>query len=82
MSTHSAASIEPPRGRPWGIAVHMPLGDPMSAPHLLGDGWQSHRWYASEADRDTALADMQDQPPWYRRGDAPSVRLERINPDR
>jgi len=52
----------------------------MAAPHLLGDAWQGVRWYASEADRDAALRAMTAQPPWYRRGDAPSVRLEKIDP--
>lgn len=69
-----------PASRPWGIAVHMPDDDPMSAPHLLGDEWSGQRWYATEAERDAALVDMQDQPPWYRRGDTPSVRLEKIDP--
>jgi hypothetical protein len=69
-----------PADRPWGIAVHMPSGDPMSAPHLLGEDWASARWYATQADRDLAFVDMQDHPPWYRRGDSPSVHLEKINP--
>jgi len=64
----------------WGISVHLPKDDPMAAPHLLGDAWQGVRWYASEADRDAALRAMTAQPPWYRRGDAPSVRLEKIDP--
>ena len=66
--------------RPWGIAVHMPANDPMCAPHLLGDDWAAQRWYATEAERNAALVSMQDHPPWYRRGDAPSVRLEKIDP--
>jgi len=52
----------------------------MSAPHLLGEDWASARWYATQADRDLAFVDMQDHPPWYRRGDSPSVHLEKINP--
>jgi len=70
-------STQAPR---WGIAVQMPKDDPMSAPHLLGDDWKGVRWYDSEADRDAAMARMADQPPWYRRGDTPSVRLEKIDP--
>ena len=64
----------------WGIGVRLPPGDPMAMPHLLGDGWQSVRWYASAAERDAALAHMRDQPPWYRKGDAPTVVIERIDP--
>lgn len=52
----------------------------MSAPHLLGADWQSVRWYRSAAERDQAYAGMVRQPPWYRRGDTPSVRLEKIDP--
>ncbi len=74
------SSTSSPIDRPWGIAVHMPTGDPMAAAHLLGEEWASHRWYATQADRDRALVDMQAQPPWYRRGDTPSVRLEKIDP--
>lgn len=66
--------------RRWGIEVLLPAGDPMSAPHLLGEDWQSTRWYLTEMERDAALADMQDQPAWYRKGDVPSVRLSRIDP--
>ena len=65
----------------WGISVHLPQDDPMSAPHLLGDDWQGIRWYASAADRDVAFLQMKKQPPWYRRGDSPSVRLEKIDPN-
>jgi len=62
----------------YGIKVRMPEGDTMSAPHLLGDGWESVRWFDTEAARDEALAEMEDQPPYYRRGDSPSVILEKI----
>lgn len=77
MTTPAAAPTDTHR---WGIAVHLPPGDPLSAPHLLGDDWQGVRWYASALDRDTAYAQMERHPPWYRRGDAPSVRLEKIDP--
>ena len=62
----------------FGIRVSMPADDPMSAPHLLGDDWQGERWYATAEDRDRALAKMEKQPPYYRKGDTPSVVLEKI----
>jgi len=62
----------------FGIRVTMPSDDTMSAPHLLGDNWSSVRWFDTEQTRDHALAEMQDQPPYYRRGDSPSVTLEKI----
>lgn len=62
----------------YGVKVTMPGDDTMSAPHLLGEDWQTVRWFDSEEARDEAMADMEHQPPWYRRGDAPTVRLEKV----
>jgi len=63
----------------YGIKVTMPGGDTMSAAHLLGDSWESVRWFDTAEARDEALADMQQQPPYYRRGDAPTVVLEKVD---
>lgn len=57
----------------------MPGGDTMTAEHLLGDNWLSHRWYDSEEKRDAALRDMERQPPYYRKGDSPTVILEKVD---
>lgn len=65
----------------YGIRVTAPAGDPMTAGHLLGDGWESHRWYRTEAERDHAYREMERQPVYYRRGDSPSVILERVERD-
>ena len=65
-------------GTRYGVKVTMPGGDTMSAPHLLGDGWSSVRWFDTEEARDDALAGMKDQPPYYRLGDAPTVQLEKV----
>ncbi len=62
----------------YGIRVTMPGGDTMSASHLLGDDWNSIRWFESQQARDDALADMQQQPPYYRLGDEPTVQLEKV----
>jgi len=62
----------------FGIRVKMPENDPLAAPHLLGDAWQGERWYLTESERDVALEKMRRQPPYYRRGDSPSVQLEKI----
>ncbi|MBX2885949.1 MAG: hypothetical protein KTR32_38685 [Granulosicoccus sp.] len=62
----------------FGIRVAMPPNDPLSAPHLLGESWHSERWYDTEAERDRAFQKMEKQPPYYRRGDSPSVTLEKI----
>lgn len=56
----------------------MPGDDTMAAAHLLGESWESVRWFDTSEARDEALADMQRQPPYYRRGDSPTVVLEKI----
>ncbi len=66
----------------YGISVKMPENDPMSAPHLLGDNWSGTRWYASAEERDAALVDMENHPRYYRRGDSPSICLEKIDPEK
>lgn len=64
----------------YGISVKLPENDPMSAPHLLGDEWSGTRWFTSAEERDQALVDMQNHPRYYRRGDSPSIVLEKIDP--
>ncbi len=56
----------------------MPENDPMSAPHLLGDSWANERWFDSEAERDRAVEGILRQPPYYRKGDSPSIIVEKI----
>ncbi len=65
----------------YGIKVTMPASDTLSAAHLLGENWSSMRWFDSAEKRDRAYADMQRQPPWYRSGDAPTVVLEKVDPE-
>ena len=62
----------------YGIKVTLPSGDSMAASHLLGDDWESVRWFTSEESRDEALTEMQNQPVYYRRGDTPTVTLEKV----
>lgn len=63
----------------FGIRVVMPPNDPLSAPHLLGDAWRAEHWFDTEAERDRAYQKMEKQPPYYRKGDSPSVVLEKID---
>lgn len=62
----------------FGIRVELPAGDPLAAPHLLGQDWQGTRWYATERERDAAYESMLRQPGNYRRGDHPSIVVTRI----
>ncbi len=63
----------------YGIRITMPATDPMNAPHLLGEEWEAFRWYDTEVERDHAFNVMQRQPGYYRRGDSPSVILEKVD---
>ena len=67
--------------KPFGIRVELPANDPLSAPHLLGDHWSGARWFATSQARDEALASMQKQPGNYRKGDKPSIRLTKVDPE-
>jgi hypothetical protein len=62
----------------FGIHITLPAGDPMRKSHLLGESWESFRWYDTEEQRDEALREMSDQHVHYRVGDAASVVLSRI----
>lgn len=63
----------------FGVRVSMPENDPFSAPHLLGDSWSNERWFETEQERDQALLSMETQPAYYRKGDLPSVILEKVS---
>lgn len=65
----------------FGIRVSLPNGDTMAASHLLGDSWETFRWFQTAEKRDEAYLEMERQPPYYRRGDAPTVVLEKIDKD-
>ena len=62
----------------YGIRGKLPEGDPMSAPHLLGEGWQWTRWYDSKEKRDEVYEEMMQPFLYYRKGDKPSQILEKI----
>lgn len=65
----------------YGIKIHMPAGDTLSAAHLLGENWHTYRWFESEQQRDAAQAEMERQPPYYRQGDSPTQVLEKVEQD-
>ena len=67
----------PPDWRPgparYGIRIRLPETDPMT--RILGKDWEMCRWYPSASERDRALREMTETPPYARRGDRPSSRL-------
>ncbi len=64
----------------FGISVKLPENDPMAAKHLLGEQWSGTRWYESAEERDAAFDSMNNHPRYYRKGDVPSIVLEKIDP--
>jgi hypothetical protein len=66
----------PPVAKSFGIRVRLRAGDPFA--RLVGADWQKLHWYATEQDRDAALADMAARHCYSRRGDEPAVICERI----
>ncbi|BAW80352.1 hypothetical conserved protein [Candidatus Nitrosoglobus terrae] len=63
----------------FGIYITLQANDTMRAPHLLGDGWDSYRWYQTAEARDKAFEHMQWKLPYYQRGDNPNYILTKIN---
>ena len=62
----------------YGIRVTLPEGDTLRASHLLGEDWESFRWFATGEARDRAFEDMRRQMPNYRKGDVITQRLEKV----
>jgi len=63
----------------FGLRCSLPPGDPMRAAHLLGEDWLWEKWFATEQERDFAYERYASQHPYYRKGDFPSLILERLN---
>ena len=55
----------------YGIRVALPDDDPFAT--LLGDDWTTEHWYATESERDQAMADMAGEHIYSRRGDRPTL---------
>lgn len=66
----------PPAARPWGIRVTFDPADPFT--RLVDAGWRREHWFATERERDEALADMAGRHVYSRVGDEPTVRFEKI----
>lgn len=51
----------------------------MRAAHLLGENWESFRWFETQLARDNVFADMQSQLAYNRRGDTATQILEKLD---
>ncbi len=65
-----------PAERPFGIRVSLRPGDPFAA--LVGADWQRVHWFASESERDQALADLHRRHRFSRVGDEPALAYSRV----
>jgi hypothetical protein len=66
----------PPASRPFGIRVRLRARDPFT--RLVGADWQKLHWFATERERDAALADMAARHLYSRSGDEPSVVYDKV----
>jgi len=53
----------------FGIRITLTAENPMRASHLLGEDWESFRWYDTPEARDEAYEDITRHMPNYRQGD-------------
>jgi hypothetical protein len=63
--------------RPFGIRVRLKSRDTFA--RILGSDWEQTHWFATEHERDKALADMASEHLYSRRGDQPTLRFDRVN---
>lgn len=66
----------PPAAKPFGIRVSLRPHDPFT--RLVGADWKKQHWFATASERDEVFDDMSRRHPFSRRGDEPSVVLEKI----
>jgi hypothetical protein len=68
-----------PASKPWGIRVRLRARDPFA--RLVGGDWHTLHWFATERERDEALADMSARHRFSRCGDEPALIYERVAAD-
>jgi hypothetical protein len=79
MGIAAAHNLPVPRRRqplPYGVRVSLRPGDPFRK--LLGPDWSRTHWYASAVERDAAMQEIGRKHEYSRLGDAPALRLERV----
>lgn len=63
--------------RPFGVRVSLRPDDPFA--RLVGADWHQEHWYATERERDEALAGISGRHLFSRIGDEPALVFERID---
>ena len=62
----------------YGIRITLPEDSTMQMQHLLGENWESYRWFDTPEERDHIYREMQRQPFNYRIGDTIRHVLEKV----
>lgn len=62
----------------YGIRITLPEDDPFRAAHLLGESFETFRWFDTEQERDRIYDEMTTLPPYYRDGDKPNQVLAKV----
>jgi hypothetical protein len=66
-----------PSQRPFGVRVSLRRDDPFA--RLVGSDWHREHWFATERERDEALAEMSRRDRFSRIGDEPALHFERLD---
>lgn len=66
--------------RVYGIRIRLPERDPLT--DILEADTEMYRWYATEAERDAALAEMRRKHEYSRVGDVPRFLYEKVERER
>ena len=73
---HNLRGPATPEARPYGIRVTLSPGNPFRK--LLGADWQTMHWFATARERDLALGELVERHRYYRIGDNPDLRYEKV----
>jgi hypothetical protein len=66
----------PNLGGRFGIRVTLARTDPFR--NLVGSDWQKEHWFATTEERELALREMSQRYIYFRSGDQPSLKFEKI----
>lgn len=72
---HNLAA-QPHIGGRYGIRVALRGTDPFR--NLVGDDWRKEHWFETARERDLALVEMSERYVYFRPGDKPALKFEKI----
>jgi hypothetical protein len=66
-----------PAHQPYGLRISLRPGDPFAS--LVGADWHKEHWFATERERDAAIAVMSGRHLFFRIGDEPTLVFESVD---